>query len=260
MTKWLLRGAVSGLLGFASAHAQLPPVQLQAELLSGWLVTVEGEARTRTLRIKGMEQKDAETFLLDADYGWSDGKQSPVRAELRQSAQERVLLITTQPGSKLVATQKKDGIFEGTFTPVSGQVKGLKIERLSDADLVMTKSKVSKSSGPEIAPPGPDVPTECAAWSGAWSGQWQAHGYQSRSQLWVRSVDKDCNASIASSGTMEWKIHNVKGGRISNVFCNRQTGGVCRFVISSDLSTLTANYENAQGGRNWGEFTKVLPK
>lgn len=245
------------LFGAAMAYAEPSLIQLRTELVSAWLVTVDGEDRTRTLKISGVEQSDAGIFPLDAVYGWSDGNQTAVRAEINQAGQERTLLLTTQPGSKIAATQKPDGTFVGTFTSTSGQTKGLKIERLSEAGLLKAKSGIAASSIPEISPPGPDVPRECAAWSGGWTGQWQAAGYRNTSRLWVRSVDKDCNASIASTGPMEWKMHNVKGGSISDVFCNRETGGYCRFEMSSDFSKLSANYGNAAGGHNWAEFTKI---
>ncbi len=239
------------------AYADPLLTQLKTELVSAWLVTVDGEDRTRTLKISGIVQKDAGVFRLDAVYGWSDGNQTPVRAEINQTGQERALLLTTQPGSRIAATQKPDGTFVGTFTSASGQTKGLRIEKLSDAGLLKAKSGIAASSIPEITPPGFDVPRECAAWIGGWTGQWQAAGYRNTSRLWVRSVDKDCNASIASTGPMEWKLHNVKDGSISGVFCNRETSGYCRFEMNSDLSKLSANYSNASGGNNWAEFTKI---
>lgn len=243
--------------GFAVAYAQPSLTQLKTELISAWLVTVEGEGRTRTLKISEVEQKDAGIFSLDAVYGWSDGNQTAVRAAINQTGQERTLLLTTQPGSMIAATQKTDGSFVGTFTSTSGQTKNLKIEKLSEAGLLKAKSGIAASSIPEITPPGPDVPKECAAWSGGWTGQWQAAGYRNTSRLWVRSVDKDCNASIASTGPMEWKMHNVRGGSISDVFCNRETGGYCRFEMNSDFSKLSANYSNTSGGHNWAEFIRI---
>lgn len=262
MFRMLARAACAALISLTSAftYSQSLMEEIRAEMLSAWLVTVEGEARTRTLRISGVEQAESGRLILEAVYGMTDGNQTAVRAEILQTDRIRTLFIVTQPGSKLSASQTSNGVFIGTFAATNGQTKGLKIEKITDAEFVKLRERTTASSGPKITPPGSDVPKECVAWIGGWSGEWQAIGFRNQGQLWVRSVDKDCNASIASSGPMDWKTHNVKNGRISDVFCNRNTGGMCRFEISSDLSTLNANYTNTAGGRNWGSFTRISPK
>jgi hypothetical protein len=243
------------------AHAQPSLSQLQADMASAWLVTVEGDEKTRTLRIVGLEQKAVGRYALDAVYGMTSGNQTAVKAEIVQTIDEdRRLLITTQADSRIAASQKADGVFSGTFTSVSGQVKGVRIERISDADLAKQKRLAIMASGPKITAPDPDVPKECAAWSGGWVGDWQVAGYRNTSQLWVRHVDKDCNAYVAASGAMVWKVHNVKDGSIHNVLCNRETGGLCRFDMNADQTRLRANYLNELGGRNWAEFTRLVDR
>ena len=152
------------LMGFTVAYAQPSLSQLKSELVSAWLVTVDGEERTRTLKVNGVDQKDPGIFPLDAIYGWTDGSQTPVRAEINQTGQERTLLLTTQPGSKIAATQKAEGVFVGTFTSTSGQTKGIRIERVSETELLSAKARLN--APPLIVKPAANVPASCAACSG----------------------------------------------------------------------------------------------
>lgn len=112
-----------------AAYAEPTLTQLQTEMISPWLVTVEGEDRTRILRITGAEKTNAETLQLEAVYGWTDARQTQVKGEVSQTAQERKLLITTQADSKIVATQTSSGLFTGTFTTRNGWAKAVRIEK-----------------------------------------------------------------------------------------------------------------------------------
>ena len=125
------------LLAFSTGHSFAQDkvlAQLQTELVSSWLVTVEGEDRTRTLRISGFVQKSVDVFTIDAEYGWSDEQLSRIWAELSQTDQARKLMLTTQSNSNIVATQMPDGSFAGTFTNKKGRVKAVKIAKLSADD------------------------------------------------------------------------------------------------------------------------------
>jgi PQQ-dependent catabolism-associated CXXCW motif protein len=119
-----------------ATFAQTSATLLRAKLVSpSWLVTVEGEARARTLKILDLAERSEGKFLLDATYGWIDGSQDPVRAEIEQAGTERRLRITTPPGSVIVATQSPDGSFAGTFTPKNGTAKAVRLEKLTEQDL-----------------------------------------------------------------------------------------------------------------------------
>ena len=109
--------------------------QSQTELVSSWLVTVEGEDRTRTLRISGATQKSCDTLHLEAVYGWTDENQTPISASLVQSGQEVKLFLSTQSGSKVAATQASNGTFEGTFTLTNGTAKRVKVQKVSEEEL-----------------------------------------------------------------------------------------------------------------------------
>lgn len=234
-------------LGTASAHAQSTLVQMRAELLSGWLVTVEGENRTRTLRILGVEQKDAGKFLLEAVYGWTDGNQTAVKAEINQTDLERKLFVTTQPGSKIAATQGPDGSFAGTFTSVNGQVKGLMLDKLSGAELLKAATRIN--AAPAIEMPAGNVPVACAPFAGGWTGNW---GFGQRS-LWVVGIDAECKAKYSySPKTREFKVADIANGVLS--FPCGATGGTCYFENHGD--DLWGRYSGLDGTNN-SIFKKV---
>jgi hypothetical protein len=109
--------------------------QIQKELISTWLVTVDGDVRTRTLRIKGVEAAGERTFMLQAEYGFSDRRQSAVRAHLEQSREERKLLLTTQTDATITATQDSRGVFNGTFVLKNGRTNPVTIEKISESEL-----------------------------------------------------------------------------------------------------------------------------
>lgn len=119
--------------------------QLRTDLISPWLVTVQGEDRTRILRISGVAKKSDDTFLLEATYAWTGTKPSAVKAELSQSEQQRKLAIITQSDSTIEVVQNSNGSFTGTITYKTGAVKQVKIERLSDEE-AMTKERSARDT------------------------------------------------------------------------------------------------------------------
>lgn len=241
-------------LGVSGANAQPSLTQLRSELISAWLVTVDGENRTRTLKITGVDQKDAGIFPLDAVYGWTDGNQTAVRAEINQTSQERTLLLTTQPGSKIAATQRSDGIFVGTFTSTSGQSKGLKLEKLSEGELLAAQSRLSATMA--IEKPAADVPAPCAAFSGHWTAKWSLGGYEA--WLWVAKIDAKCSIKYAyldhARPPKSLATAEIKDGTLSFI-CNRSTGGTCVFERQGD--DLAVSYSNPAGGTNSAVFKKI---
>lgn len=213
MVKNLVRMAVAfAILCVETAYAQPTLTHLQSELISSWLVTVEGENRTRTLRIKEVAQKTADTFLLDAEYGWSDGRQTAVKAEVNQIAQERKLILTTQADSRIVAVQAPNGTFAGTFTLKNGATKAISIEKRSE-DALRSVVNSASSAVPTIEKAAADVPASCASFLGGWSGNWPNIG---RVWLWVVAVDAKCVAkySYGRSSTVpkDFKTAEIKEG------------------------------------------------
>jgi len=256
MTRLLIRIVCTLFVFFGAlmAHAQTSVAQLQTELISAWLVTVEGEVRTRTLRISGVEKKEEGKFLLDSVYGWTDGNQTVVKVEISQTAQERTLLLTTQPGSKIAVTQKSDGAFVGTFTTPNGETKGVVLEKLSDVELLALRSRMKAPTA--IVKPTDDVPPSCSAFSGKWTGRWGS-GNAGQAWLWVANIDSKCSAKISylSSNRTPTSYETVviKDGVLEWV-CNKSTGGTCILKIKGD--DIWGSYSNTSGGFNSAVFKK----
>ncbi len=235
------------------SSAQKTITQLQTELLSSWLVTVEGEDRTRTLRISGASAKSDGTLLLEAVYGWSDENQTPVTASLIQSGQDVKLLFTTQPGSKVATVQTSNETFEGTFTATNGSVSRVKIEKVSDEALQTRIAAAKTRAAGMIVEPGPDVPKECAAFSGRWTGRWP---YYSQTWLWVVEVGANCVAKC-----MSWSTSAVPNTFQSceiknNVLVRQKPDGMEHYALRGD--ELWARYVYS-GGQNNAVFRRLKP-
>jgi hypothetical protein len=238
--------------GISSAQ-QKTIVQLQTELVSSWLVTVEGEERTRTLRISGASQKSGDELLLEAVYGWTDGNHTAISASLVQSGQDVKLLFTTQPGSKVAALQTSNGIFEGTFTATNGTIKPVKIEKVSDESLQARIAAAKARTAGVIVEPGPNVPKECAAFSGRWTGDWPYYG---RKWLWVVEVSANCVAkcrgTTTSAAPSTYQSCEIK----DNVLVYQKQDGKEYYEHRGD--ELWARYVYS-GGQNNAVYRKLKP-
>lgn len=241
------------LLCATTTYAQVGLPQLKTELISAWLVTLEGEDRTRTLKILDVEQMDAGTFPLVAVYGWTDGNQSSIKAEIAQAGQERTLLLTTQPGSKIKATQAPDGAFVGTFIfPDGTRTKTVRLERASPDQL---RAKVdSFLKGFEITKPAADVPLQCAAFSGRWTGTWRADwGNGDTDWLSVIEVNAKCVARLALRSDprppTRLTTSEIRNGELS-IPCDK---GTCAFQVHGD--EIWGSYSGSNG-----KFQVVLKK
>ena len=132
--------------------------QLKTDLVSHWLVTVDGDTRTRTLKINDVAQKDGNTYLLAAEYGFSDENQGSVKAEIGIDGQERKLTLTTQANSLIVASQAPNGSFSGTFTASNGAPRGVRIAKISESELKSMLDAIQTAR-----PKNAYVPTPCRA-------------------------------------------------------------------------------------------------
>jgi hypothetical protein len=237
------------------ARAQVSLDQVKGEVVSAWVVTVDGEMRKRLLRISGIEQKDSATFSLSATYGWIDAYKPPVKAELVQSGKERTLNFVTGSNSKIVATQNTDGVFVGTFSPTSGPSKGIRLVKVSDDEL--SKVLADAQAAVAIAKPAENVPPACAAFSGKWSGMWSQGGI-GQQWLWIMSIDNKCMAKIAyvssNNPPTSFEMVEIKDGTLEWI-CNRSTQGTC--VMKRNGNDLWANYHNPSGGVNSAVFSKI---
>lgn len=135
MLKWwgIVLFVVFAPLPYVFLHAQ-QPVSGDADVIDSWLVSVDGEPRRRIFRIFGIMQKPGGSIGLEATYGWAEGRQSPVEAEIAPSPEGRRLTLTTPAKSLIVATQTADGSFRGTISGSNYGPKGVTLSRMAAAD------------------------------------------------------------------------------------------------------------------------------
>ena len=108
--------------------------QGQVSLIGSWLVTVAGDPKTRTL-IVSEEAPTPSGALLGVIYGMTHLGQSPISAKVLRVGDQRQLVLVTQAGATIAATEQSDGTFKGTFTYRNGVVKEVSIVRISDVGL-----------------------------------------------------------------------------------------------------------------------------
>jgi PQQ-dependent catabolism-associated CXXCW motif protein len=104
------------------------------ELVSSWIVTVEGESRLRVLNVAGYAPKAPGTYLLEASYGFLDARQTPATAEYVDAAGQKTLKITTGGNGVITATRSADGRFEGTFQ-TSRSTKRVTLAKIGEDEL-----------------------------------------------------------------------------------------------------------------------------
>ncbi len=188
------------LLISASQAADINIEKIRQDVFGSWVVHVVGEARTRTLNIKGAEKGRSGGWDLDATYGWSDGNHTAVKAELIGKPDGYSLQITTQANSRIVVDHDGAESFKGNFRWSSGKTSEARLQRLSSEEISKRAAKETGAIKAAMTPPGPDVPASCASMFGGWAGNWGIHGGQQ--WLWIVSIDATCMAKyqIGRSG------------------------------------------------------------
>lgn len=243
---------LSFLLGaFHSAIAQ-PSPNAKDSMVGEWLVTIKAsDPRKLVLNVKAEAQK-GDALSLDATFGFLDGEKRPLaEATLTTEGTETKLAFRTQSGNRYIAVRNSSGAFDGTYTPTSGSSTSVVIERVSNQDVQAATDLLAKQNA--IVPPESSVPKDCAVFSGAWQGEWRNGGY--RSVLRVHSIDSSCVAAYSINGlTGKTKISD---GNLEEFLCLQRTDGRCTFKYSSSDDTLSANYWNPSGGKNYGTFSRV---
>jgi len=177
----------------AAVAADTDTEKLQRELISPWIVTVQGEARARSLHIRGAERKSNDVWTLDATYDWLYSEKPPsVKAELTVSPNGYKLELVTRANSLIVAESSDLTVFSGTFRPTSGAAKQVTVEKVSAEEL----SKRRQAAFAQLfVQPGPAIPATCAGFVGVWTGNWPGYG---PTWLWVVEVDADCVAKCTN--------------------------------------------------------------
>lgn len=235
--------------------AQTPSVNQQP--LSGtWLVTVSGEANTRTLIVP--EAVPAESGkLAGALYGLSGGNLPLVDAKLIVATSPRQLRILTQASSLIEVTEQPDGSFKGTFTTKGGSVREALISRVPDGKL---PEALPRKDLTVFVTPDATVPKECAAFHGSWAGVWSIGGVGNAYLRVVEAshADGKCRlrfsystsrVPVAARETVEFS------GSYFSFLCNRSTNGTCLFRLAD--GELWAGYTNVSGGSNNAVFKRV---
>ncbi|HOI95586.1 MAG TPA: hypothetical protein PK250_12845 [Syntrophobacter fumaroxidans] len=132
--------------------------QIRSDLAALWLVTVEGESRTRTFEIQEAIQRSEGEFTLFSTYGWSDGFREPVNATARLTANGlRIELIT--PAKSIISVEESGkAMFTGTFKNKKGEIKKVVLERQSRNTLGVYSQSVIIS----------DIQPFLGKWTGTW--------------------------------------------------------------------------------------------
>lgn len=137
----LLVAALNVLAGPADAQDRAPPPlaviegapsgdRLEAYLRGTWVVTVDGQPRTRQMIIRGL-RPDGDGYALDALYGWSDVTPTAVTAKARVESGIVILDLRTQANSAIVARSVGDDRLDGVFRNPGGRDSPLRTERIS---------------------------------------------------------------------------------------------------------------------------------
>lgn len=125
---------IATLWAFASLaveNSAAPSVQSAfAPVIGSWRVKVEGESRLRELAVYRLRPYAADTFSLDAGYGWSDGDPSIVDASSILKNGKLQIDIITPASSVIHAEQVDSNTFRGTFTGKSGSSKTVHMSRI----------------------------------------------------------------------------------------------------------------------------------
>lgn len=230
---------------FVTAGSAISQTQANSLASTSWLATVDGEAKTRTIVISTANPKTDGVLELQATYGWTGGNMNPVQAQISQTASPRQLILITPADTKIVASERPDGSFQGTFTLKDGKVKGVVITKL-EGDMRVA----AKPAGTGVLQkPSSDVPANCAAFYGGWGGEWPVQGY---AVLWVTSVDSSCKAMVTYTRTAKPPTSakglseaTIKG---NTLHWSRPDGGATTFELSS--GTIRAEYRGPSGVNN----------
>ena len=184
---------------FASAFAE--EVQLERakdDFVSPWIVSIEGG--TLVLAITGVNKKSDNVFGLDASFSFIGTAPKPVDAEVQYATDMRQIKFTTTSGIRYHVSLKSDGSHVGTYAGPRGSGNVLTFERVTERDLQSSIALGTKM--PELVAPDQSVPPECATFSGSWKGNWNGDA-----NLWITSVDKECQATYVYA-KRGWRTKN----------------------------------------------------
>ena len=136
-----MRNPLRGLLLAAAivqpglSHAQLSLPELEARLKGEWTLAVQGESRTRTLKVNGITEKGAGNFVFNGSFGLTDaaGAGRIIAPQIATSAAETSLSFGTPAKAQMSVQLQPDGKLDGTAQADTGEVKRLVGIKVPDA-------------------------------------------------------------------------------------------------------------------------------
>lgn len=219
-------------------------------LISSWLVSVEGDKRTRTLRVTDIVKASNNEFLLEAAYGITGENLGTIKAEISQVGQEVKMILVNQADTKIVTVQQSETVFSGTATLKNGVTKKVTITKVFEDEALVDK-KTNNNEIPNIKKNEIDVPTACGAFLGGWSGAWPNVG---QVWLWIVEVDAKCNAKYSYGVSVKvpntFRIAEIKNGILSIP----RPSGTSSFEIQKN--ELVGQYSGSDG-TNSGTLQKI---
>lgn len=136
--------------GATLAHAQRSLEKLRQELIAPWLMTVQGEDRTRLLRINEIAEESPGSFLLNATWGFTDGTQGIVRVELIHSGKELRLLVRSAGETLVSLLQSPDGNFAGVLRHARGTERPVTLEKLSEREVPQKVKEAAAKAAAQV--------------------------------------------------------------------------------------------------------------
>lgn len=230
--------------------------QLPFDMTSSWRMKVSRDDGAQALQIPEETKRDnTKKFFLNAISSFTKGELVKISAEMIETDQYRILLLTPATGNKIIAIQNQDGNFEGTLTTTKGQILGVKIQKLTEKEIgeIVANSTASRTQS-AIKLPMADVPASCAGFIGGWTGRWPRYG---QTWLWVVEIDAQCSATYAHRGgagfpkASVFKKAEILKGELS---CPDNQGGIDSFELHGN--ELWARHSGSDGN-NTTVFQKI---
>jgi hypothetical protein len=209
------------------AQAQTTIEELNKQLATQWIGTIQGDPKTRTLIIKSAAQSNPETFLLDASYGFStQSRFTAVKAEIAQNGAKRKLTVITQSDNTITAEQQADGSFEGYFFTRGAKASPIKFVKATEsAQTTAISTPVPVATAPTTTVPAPTTPT-LAAQTLAAPVATASSAFLTKQEVDAMSTGKKWKYSRMSDGqTIRWDLRS--GGNLfgNNLNSNMSDSG-----------------------------------
>jgi hypothetical protein len=203
------------------AQAQTTVEELNKQLATQWIGTIQGDPKTRTLIIKSAAQSNPETFLLDASYGLStQSRFTAVKAEIAQNGAKRKLTVITQSDNTITAEQQADGSFEGYFFTRGAKASPIKFVKAAEvAQATAISAPAPVTATPTSTAPAPTTPT-LAAQTIAAPVATTSSAFLTKQEVDAMSTGKKWKYSRMSDGqTIRWDLRsggNLFGNNLSS--------------------------------------------